>query len=327
MEIKKDQQHVFCRRFSSEHPHWGINTGYSQAKKYLTNDSLTIEASCHVLVVELEDPFEWKMESYSYDFRNNSWMLLNNASYSDVEFIVGTEKEERKFFGHRFMLGSASPAFKAMFLQPKDKGLPVEDVVKIPDIHPTAFMTLLRYIYRKETIVDKDFIQETLNVAQKYDVLGFVYSLAFLINVDIILDFLSFVLNVGLNHSLYDDCWDFLRKNTDKIVKLDSFSTLPEDTLKLILKADRLTVKEVDLFNAYVKWADQTCIDSGLEVNDKNRRKTMKHLKLIRFPVMTAEEFILGAGDMNILTLKEKFEILSCISIKKTTEFPTDKRF
>ena len=69
----------------------------------------------------------------------------------------------------------------------------------------------------------------------------------------------------------------------------------PTDTLVAVLERDTLGIREVRLFNAVVRWAEAECQRQQLQVTPENKRKVLgKALALIRFPLMTIEEFAAG---------------------------------
>lgn len=64
-----------------------------------------------------------------------------------------------------------------------------------------------------------------------------------------------------------------------------------------VLERDTLGIREVRLFNAVVRWADAECQRQQLQVTPEHKRKVLgKALALIRFPLMTIEEFAAGKG-------------------------------
>lgn len=64
-----------------------------------------------------------------------------------------------------------------------------------------------------------------------------------------------------------------------------------------VLERDTLGIREVRLFNAVVRWSEAECQRQQLQVMPENKRKVLgKALALIRFPLMTIEEFAAGNG-------------------------------
>lgn len=67
------------------------------------------------------------------------------------------------------------------------------------------------------------------------------------------------------------------------------------DTLVAVLERDTLGIREVRLFNAVVRWSEAECQRQQFQVTPENKRKVLgKALGLIRFPLMTIEEFAAG---------------------------------
>lgn len=67
------------------------------------------------------------------------------------------------------------------------------------------------------------------------------------------------------------------------------------DTLMAVLERDTLGVREVRLFGAAVRWAEAEAHRQQLQPTPENKRRVLgKALSLIRFPLMTIEEFAAG---------------------------------
>ncbi len=67
------------------------------------------------------------------------------------------------------------------------------------------------------------------------------------------------------------------------------------DTLVAVLERDTLGVREVHLFVAAVRWAEAEAHRQQLQSTPENKRRVLgKALNLIRFPLMTIEEFAAG---------------------------------
>lgn len=69
----------------------------------------------------------------------------------------------------------------------------------------------------------------------------------------------------------------------------------PADTLCAVLERDTLSIRESRLFGAVVRWAEAECQRQQLPMTFANKQKVLgKALSLIRFPLMTIEEFAAG---------------------------------
>lgn len=74
-----------------------------------------------------------------------------------------------------------------------------------------------------------------------------------------------------------------------------SFVFVYIDTLCAVLQRDTLSIRENRLFGAVVRWAEAECYRQQLPATSENKQKVLgKALPLIRFPLMTVEEFAAG---------------------------------
>lgn len=79
-----------------------------------------------------------------------------------------------------------------------------------------------------------------------------------------------------------------------------------------VLERDTLGVREVRLFGAAVRWAEAEAHRQQLQPTPENKRKVLgKALTLIRFPLMTIEEFAAGERQQEAFSLVFMFVLLS----------------
>jgi hypothetical protein len=77
------------------------------------------------------------------------------------------------------------------------------------------------------------------------------------------------------------------------------------DTLVAVLERDTLGVREVRLFVAAVRWAEAEAHRQQLQPTPENKRRVLgKALALIRFPLMTIEEFAAGKTLSTFCTIR-----------------------
>lgn len=80
------------------------------------------------------------------------------------------------------------------------------------------------------------------------------------------------------------------------------------DTLVAVLERDTLGVREVRLFGAAVRWAEAEAHRQQLQPTPENKRRVLgKALTLIRFPLMTIEEFAAGMSQYALPVLRPAF--------------------
>ncbi|KAH3791312.1 hypothetical protein DPMN_144795 [Dreissena polymorpha] len=107
-------------------------------------------------------------------------------------------------------------------------------------------------------------------------------------------------ISITLNQAIdFDDsilqtmCLDFIVKQSDGVLKSDSFVEMSRSALKAVLMCDTFGVSEDQLFLACKRWAQHACESAGREVTDENLRQTLGEdlVNLIRFPAMPMKEF------------------------------------
>lgn len=93
--------------------------------------------------------------------------MFNNEVLSDIHFIVGKDPNQQRIPAHRFVLSVGSAVFDAMFnstLATKD------EEITLPDVEPSAFLALLRFLYYDEVQIGPETVMTTLYTAKKYAV-------------------------------------------------------------------------------------------------------------------------------------------------------------
>jgi len=111
--------------------------------------------------------------------------------------------------------------------------------------------------------------------------------------------------------NLMSRCLEFIHPVISQVIEMEAFLCLDFDTLKVILKEDRLQIPEIKLFHAVEKW----CIGevSRRKITDcpESKRKILSDaIYLIRFPCMTSEEFAKHCMFSGLLTMEEIRDIL-----------------
>jgi BTB/POZ domain-containing protein 1/2 len=75
------------------------------------------------------------------------------------------------------------------------------------------------------------------------------------------------------------------------------FTDIDLETLCAVLERDTLRIREAPLYAAIVRWSTEDCHRQQLPVTPENQRDVLgRALNLIRFPLMTVEEFAQSAG-------------------------------
>ncbi|XP_064424427.1 BTB/POZ domain-containing protein 2 isoform X2 [Latimeria chalumnae] len=192
--------------------------------------------------------------------------LFNNEVLSDVHFLVGKGMGSQRFPAHRFLYS---------------------DEVQIgPETVMTTLYTAKKYAVPALEAHCVDFLKKNLRADNAFMLLT--------------------------QARLFDEpqlaslCLENIDKHTSDAINAEGFTDIDLDTLIAVLERDTLGIREVRLFNAVVRWAESECQRQQLQVTPENKRKALgKSLSLIRFPLMTIEEFAAGPAQSGILTDRE----------------------
>jgi len=117
---------------------------------------------------------------------------------------------------------------------------------------------------------------------------------------------------------LVERCFEVIDVHTSDTLEADGFLDIDFTTLSECLTRNTLRITEIQLFKAVVKWAATRCDRKGDEPSGKKLREVLgSAINLIRFPLMTMEEFadcIIGFPD--VLTSDEALQIFLFFSGK-----------
>eukprot|EP00112_Aurelia_sp_Birch-Aquarium-sp1_P026294 Seg924.15 transcript_id=Seg924.15/GoldUCD/mRNA.D3Y31 product="BTB/POZ domain-containing protein 6-B" protein_id=Seg924.15/GoldUCD/D3Y31 len=240
--------------------------------------------------------------------------LRNNDFMSDVAFMV----QNKRILAHKIFLAASSPVFDAMFNGPlAQKG---EFEIEIPDCKdPNAFTEFLRYFYVGESNFDSRNTMTILYLAKKYIVPGLEQScrsyLARCLNERNI--FLTLHWSFRLNdEELGELCMKFICSNIQSLARRENFCQLSLQCLTCILGSDFLEINEIDLFLAVDKWCSKEVERRGASEGGSVTKRSVlgDALYLIRFPVMSSQEFVDHCAYSELLSADESRDIICYIN-------------
>ncbi len=240
-------------------------------------------------------PYNW--QACKTTVKERLSYMFNNDVMADVHFVVGKAPNVQRIPAHKFVLSIGSAVFDAMF----NGGMATKsEEVEIPDVEASAFLALLKFLYSDEVQIDPETVMTTLYTAKKYAVPALERACVDFLKRNLSSDNAFMLLTQA---RLFDEpqlaalCLETIDKNTSEALAAEGFTDIDLDTLCVVLERDTLGIRECKLFNAVCRWAEAECIRQGLAVNSPNQRNVLgRALQLVRFPLMTVEEFAVGAA-------------------------------
>ncbi|KAG8145077.1 putative BTB-POZ domain-containing protein [Naja naja] len=166
-----------------------------------------------------------------------------------------------------------------------------------------------RFLYSDEVQIGPETVMTTLYTAKKYAVPALEAHCVEFLTKHLRADNAFMLLTQA---RLFDEpqlaslCLDTIDKSTMDAISAEGFTDIDIDTLCAVLERDTLSIRESRLFGAVVRWAEAECQRQQLPVTSANKQKVLgKALSLIRFPLMTIEEFAAGPAQSGILSDRE----------------------
>lgn len=299
--VERDSSPCNVNGFSACARHGSVNSNSSASNAMSVAQSLS-NSSAHSS--NNQTVYNWQATKTTV--KERFAFMFNNEILCDVHFIVGRDIQQQRIPAHKFVLSVGSAVFDAMFngtLATK------ADEIELPDVEPAAFLALLKFLYSDEVQIGPETVMTTLYTAKKYAVPALERHCV---------DFLK--RNLGSDNAfmlltqarLFDEpqltalCLEMIDKNTAEALAADGFTDIDLDTLSVVLERDTLRIREAKLFQHVVRWSECECARQQLPITPENQRSVLgRALSLVRFPLMTVEEFAIGAAQSGLLTDRE----------------------
>lgn len=258
--------------------------------------------------------------------------LCLNEYMADVHFEFNDSDE--LIPAHKFVLSVGSCVFEAMFQRNPDNS----GIIHVPDMESQAFRILLRFLYgdsnNPSLAITHDTVMSILYGAKKYCVLGLERLCVDFLKKNISIENALILLSQA---RLFDEaqlaaqCLEVIDKNAMYALQTPELLDLDLETLMAILKRDTLGVREIKLWQTSIAWAKNKCKNLHQNVTPELIRQMLGGaLKLIRFPLMSQEEFAQGPAQSGILTDKEVISIFLYFNLPaksyKLCEFDDEPR-
>ena len=256
----------------------------------------------------------WQMKLST--IKERTTVIFNNELLSDVKFVVPAseaESETRKTIpAHKIVLAISSPVFYAMFYGQLAEA---KDCVQLPDCEYDSLLEFLRYLYSDKANLTGSNVMHVLYLANKYMVPSLTEKCSEFLRKNLSAANVFSILPHARkfeDKDLEDRCWEVIEENTEEAVTSDDFVTLERSLIESVVKRERLTVREVDLFKAVDRWATRESERQGVTADGESKRRIIGEdiVKAIRFPLMSEKEFVSVVFDSRILNFGEISELM-----------------
>lgn len=110
----------------------------------------------------------------------------------------------------------------------------------------------------------------------------------------------------GWSAVLLTRCLDYMDVHCEEVLGQEALEDLPREALRDYLARDTLRCSELSVLSALERWADRETRRQCLTPTPTNRRTVLGDLVfLVRFPLLTADEFIRGPVQTDLLSHEE----------------------
>lgn len=282
------------------------NTSYLDGR---TQNNATLENST---ITQNQPAVMYNWQGTKATMRERIVFLFNNEILSDVTFLVGRGAQQQRIPAHKLVLSSGSAVFDAMF---NGTLATASSEIEVPDVEPAAFLAVLLFLYTDEIQIDPETVMTTLYTAKKYAVAALEKHCVDFLKNNLTSDNAFLLLTQA---RLFDEpqlasvCLDTIDRFTTEAFNADGFTDIDIDTLMIVLERDTLRVRESKLFQAVLRWSEAECVRQQLPVTPENQRLVLGDaLSLVRFPLMSKEEFTAGPAQSGVLNYSEVLSLFS----------------
>lgn len=206
-------------------------------------------------------------------------LMLNNPFMSDVTFSV----RDTKFYGHKYILSIRSPAmYDCLYMRQEQSHVSL----KCDRLDPSAFLSMLSLIYCEKLLLNQSNLMPVFHCAMYFGRADVMHACLSLVTPDNVFEWCTTALKYDVQ-LLYETCIRVLARNADHLVRTEKWLTLQKRVVKAITVQDEINIREIDLFDAVVRWGQRQSQLTHTPVSEV----VEDLISNIRFPTMKQAEF------------------------------------
>jgi hypothetical protein len=188
--------------------------------------------------------------------------------------------------------------------------IPADDPVKLPEVPVPVFITLLRYFYCKEIIIEKAFIVETAFAADMYDIPDLSFAVGALLKPKSLTLVANAIADTPSHTHLKQQVVDNILNRTPAYFVTNNFYNLSLDAMDMVIEviSHRKLVtpdQAADVWNGIVNWVHNQYEERGITDRETAPTKLKQVMKSLvdKFPFsrMTPEQFVSGPEASGLL--------------------------
>lgn len=221
--------------------------------------------------------------------------LFKSERLSDVTFVVNKRNGvELKIPAHKLILAASSRVFDTTFFG----NVKIGPDVAIVDVSAEAFTEFLQFFYVTEVDLTTGNIFEVCRLIENYDVRSgkavYEHFLKSTVTMDLAFQYLYLALTFNYSIEFIELLVDMIAgMDIEKSRKSPSFLQCSKLALRTILQSEKVRWTELELFEAAISWATASLQRKRLSTTPVYIQAELGEcLYLIRFPVMTSNQFL-----------------------------------
>ncbi|XP_053386871.1 BTB/POZ domain-containing protein 2-like [Mercenaria mercenaria] len=253
----------------------------------------------------------------SFDGSSGNWRETKTAEQclshlclskylSDISFVFKGKKDV-KLPAHKFVLSMRSDVFEAMFYGSLAEG---GNTISIEDIEPENMKEVLRFVYSDKPELNGTNVMQCLYAAKKYALTGLVNQCSSFLENNIETSNVCMIHEQAVFYDmkyLQETSFQYILENAPGAFSSEGFLQISHTTLLDLFKHDELSMDEVDVFKAALKWSKSNCDSKRLSPDAKNLREDLgEAVFAIRFPIMPIKDFAEVVTPTGVLTSEEQ---------------------